>query len=344
MKLESAIAPADTARDTDDFVPLRALRNPHLMTIASHFWWRTFPRLSPAKPRLFDVEPGSCVRAQIHWQQRPCQSPTLVLLHGLEGSCASGYILGTAEKAYAAGFNVVRLNQRNCGGTEQLTPTLYHSGLSCDIRAVLLELIATDRLPEVFAAGFSMGGNLVLKMAGEFGDAAPPEVRGFVAVAPAFDLPACADALARPSNFLYERHFVTRLKRHMRYKSRLFPDRYSLDGRLRKIRSVRQFDDVITAPFCGFTNADDYYARSSALNLLASIQRPTLILAAKDDPFVPYASFAAPAIRENPNLMFVATQYGGHCAFISRNRGHSRFWAEAKIVAYCRAQSRIPPA
>jgi len=323
----------------DEFVPLAVLRNAHLMTIAAQFWRRKFPRLVRSEARLFEVEPGTSVRGECHWQERPRKHPTLVLLHGLEGSCESGYILGTAEKAYVAGFNVVRLNQRNCGGTEELTPTLYHSGLSCDIRAVLLELIAKDRLPEVFAAGFSMGGNLVLKMAGEFGDAAPPEVRGFVALAPAFDLAACADALGLPSNFLYERHFVRRLKRRMRYKARLFPDRYPLDGKMRNIRSVREFDDVITERFCGFANADDYYARSSALRLVASIRCPTLILTAKDDPFVPYATFGDAAIRENPNVTLVATQYGGHCAFISRERGEARFWAERKIVEYCRAQS-----
>ena len=178
------------------------------MTIAAAFLRRKFPRLPPSAPRLFETEPatpagepGTQVRGDCHWQKTPREHPTLVLLHGLEGSSESAYMLGTAEKAWAAGFNVVRLNQRNCGGTEHLSPTLYHSGLSGDIRAVLLELIARDGLREIFAAGFSMGGNLVLKMAGEFGDAAPAEVRGFVGVAPAFDLTACAGALGEPRNF-----------------------------------------------------------------------------------------------------------------------------------------------
>jgi uncharacterized protein len=329
----------DGCVSNDEFVPLKLLRNPHLMTIAASFWRRRFPRLPASVPRLFEVGPGSRVRGECHWQERPRERPTLVLLHGLEGSCDSGYIVGTAEKAFAAGFNIVRLNQRNCGGTEELTPTLYHSGLSGDIRAVLLELIAADRLPELFAAGFSMGGNLVLKMAGEFGEAAPPEIRGFVAVAPALDLAACADALAEPQNFIYEHHFVTRLKRHMRHKARLFPDRYPIDG-MRNVRSVREFDDLITARFCGFANADDYYARSSALRFLAAIRRPTLILTAKDDPFIPFASFADSAIRENPKIRFVATECGGHCAFISRERGDARFWAEVRIVEFCARQGR----
>jgi uncharacterized protein len=324
----------------NEFVPLRALRNPHLMTIAAAFWRRRFPRLPASVTRAFEVEPGSHVRGECHWQEQPREHPTLVLLHGLEGSCEAGYILGTADKAYAAGFNVVRLNQRNCGGTEKLTPTLYHSGLSGDIRAVLLELIASDHLRELFAAGFSMGGNLVLKMAGEFGGSAPAEIRGIIAVAPALDLAACADALAAPSNFIYEHHFVTGLKRHMRYKARLFPERYPIDG-MRNIGSVREFDDVITARFCGFKNADDYYARSSALRVVAAIRRPTLILTAKDDPFVPFASFGDAAIRDNPNVTLVASEHGGHCGFISREPGEARFWAETQIEEFCSRQSRI---
>jgi uncharacterized protein len=322
-----------------DFVPLPWLRNPHLMTIAASFWRRRFPRLPKGTPRVFEVEPGSRVGGICHWQSEPGAHATLVLLHGLEGSADSGYMLGTAEKAYVAGLNVVRLNQRNCGGTESLTPTLYHSGLSSDIRAVILELIAADHLQEICAAGFSMGGNLVLKMAGEFGDQAPPDIRAFVAVAPAASLAACADALAEPQNFIYEHHFVKRLKRRMHHKARLFPQLYPVDG-MRNIRTVRKFDDVITARFCGFTDADDYYTKSSALRVVASIRRPTLILAAKDDPFIPFATFEGPAIHTNPNITFLATEHGGHCAFISGEMGDRRFWAEGQIVSFCESHSK----
>jgi pimeloyl-ACP methyl ester carboxylesterase len=132
-----------------EFVPSRWLRNPHAMTIAATFWRRKFARLPASTTRLFEVEPGTQVRAECHWQENPCERATLVLLHGLEGSSDSGYMLGIAEKAWIAGFNVVRLNQRNCGGTERLTQTLYHSGLSGDIRSVIFELIERDQLPEI---------------------------------------------------------------------------------------------------------------------------------------------------------------------------------------------------
>jgi uncharacterized protein len=252
-------------------------------------------------------------------------------------------MLGTAEKAWLAGFNVVRLNQRNCGGTERLTETLYHSGLSCDIRAVVLELIERDRLPEIFAAGFSMGGNLVLKMAGELADAAPGEVRGFAAVAPSFDLAACADALELPKNFLYERHFVKRLKRRMRHKARLFPKQFAsgLNAQLARVRSVREFDNRITARFCGFRDAADYYAQSSAMRVIGAIRKPTLIVTAEDDPVVPFAMFANEALRQNPNISLVVTRRGGHCAFISQESGERRFWAEGRVVEFCKERSMI---
>jgi predicted alpha/beta-fold hydrolase len=309
------------------------------MTIAAALWRRRFPGLPPGVTRLFETEPGTQVSAGCHWQENPQGCPTIVLLHGLEGSSESAYMLGTAEKAFRAGFNVVRANQRNCGATENLTATLYHSGLSCDIRAIVMDLIERDGLPEIFAAGFSMGGNLVLKMAGEYGDHAPSQIRGFVAVAPAFDLSTCADALAAPRNFIYNRRFVKGLKTRMRRKAQLFPERYHI-GDMREIRSVRDFDDVITAPHCGFRDAADYYTQSSALQLAGAIRRPTLIVTAQDDPFVPFASFKKAAVRENPCITLIAPSHGGHCAFISGEGGGERFWCEARIVEFCEAHSK----
>ncbi|MGA8142266.1 MAG: alpha/beta fold hydrolase [Candidatus Acidiferrales bacterium] len=326
-----------------EFVPSALFRNPHAMTIAAAFWHRKFPQLPLSAPRFFDVEPGTQVRAECHMKDNPRAHGTIVLLHGLEGSSDSRYMLGVAEKAWVAGFNVVRLNQRNCGGTESLTRTLYHSGLSCDVRSVIFELIERDGLPEIFAAGFSMGGNLVLKMAGELAAAAPPQIRAFAAVAPALDLAACADALGEPRNFIYERHFVTGLKRRMRLKTKLFPQVFPIDG-MRNIRSVRDFDELITARFCNFAGADDYYARSSAGRVISQIRKPTLILTAQDDPFVPFASFLQPAIRDNPCITLIAPKCGGHCAFISQQRGDDRFWAEARVVEFCAQHSNLRPA
>jgi uncharacterized protein len=325
-----------------EFRPHPGLRNAHLMTVLSGFWPRTFPRLPAATRRLFHVEQGTEIRGDCHWQESRRAHPTLVLLHGLEGSSDSGYMRGSAEKAFAAGFNVVRMNQRNCGGTEHLTPTLYHSGRSGDLRAVLAELIERDGLGEISFVGWSMGGNLVLKMAGEFGATTPAELRGIAAVNPCFDLKACVDALDKARNFVYRRHFVRRLKRRMRRKARLFGGIYSVDE-LRRVHTVRDFDSLITARYCGFQSANDYYERSSAMHVLGAIHVPTLILTAQDDPFVPFSTFSHEAIRKNSLIRLVAPEHGGHCGFISDQEGEERFWSEARVVEFCAQTSTVEP-
>ncbi|MFQ5696296.1 MAG: YheT family hydrolase, partial [Terriglobia bacterium] len=225
-----------------DFVAPRLLRNGHAMTLAAAFWPRRFPALPPAELWLAEVAPQTRLRLDCHWQARPDARPALVLVHGLEGSSDSSYMLGTAEKAWQAGFNVVRMNLRNCGGTEHLTPTLYHSGLSEDVRAVAARLTEQRRMPEVHLTGFSLGGNQVLKLAAEWSAAAPAEVASIAAVCPALDLAACADALERPANWLYQRRFLRGLKTRLRRKALLFLALYSTDG-LARARTLREFDD-----------------------------------------------------------------------------------------------------
>ncbi len=326
-----------TAERMISFEPHPLLRNNHVMTLAAKFAVRRFPSLPAPAERLFETEPGTQILGHCHWQTEPAKRPAIVLVHGLEGSSDSGYMRGIAEKAFAAGFSVVRLNQRNCGGTERLTPTLYNSGLSGDYRAVLLELAERDSITDIFFAGYSMGGNLVLKMAGEFGASAPRQLRGVAAVCPSLDLAACADALERRDNILYQHHFVRGLMRRYRTKKKLFPEHYSMNG-LPKIRTLREFDDVITAPLSGYRDAVDYYFRASALRVMGQIRVPTLILASQDDPFVPLQSFSDPAITTNPKISLITPQHGGHCAFISRTAGVERFWAEARVVEFFRAR------
>ncbi len=328
--------------DAPPFQPNPWIAGADRMTVASSVWPRRFPDLPAAEDVLVESEPGTRLLARCHWQPEPACHPTLVLVHGLEGSSESGYILGTAERGWEAGFNVVRMNQRNCGGTERLTPTLYNSSLSGDVRAVLEQMIERKKLPEVFVAGFSMGGNLVMKMAGEFGPQAPRELAALAVVSPSLDLAACVAAIGRPRNWVYERFFVRSLKRRMRRKARLFPERYHLQG-MDSIRTIWEFDNRITAPHSGFRDADDYYYRASALRVIDRVSRPTLVLTAQDDPMVPIATLDREEIRRLPDLRFVAPRHGGHCSFISAEAGRKRFWAERVIVEYFRHRSRMAP-
>ena len=285
------------------------LRNPHLMTVAE-YWPRNFSALSQATERLFEVEVGTRLLAKCHCHPMPRQHSTLVLVHGLEGSSESRSMLGIAEKAFKVGLNVLRVNQRNCGGTEHLTPTLYESGLSRDYRAILEELILRDRLPEIFFAGYSMGGNLVLKMAGALGAYSPQEFRGVCAVCPSLDLAASSAASDEPGSVLYRRYFLWNFKRRMRRKARLFPKRYRAVG-LWRLRTMREWHEAITAPACGYRDAADYYDRASGLRVIDQIRVPTLILAAQDDPLIPFASFRDPGLPAIRSLRSPPRSMGG---------------------------------
>ena len=319
-----------------EFQPHGLLKSGHAQTIAAAFTPRRFT-LPEAERRLFRVDLESQLLAHCHWQDGMRRNmPVLVILHGLEGSSASNYVLGIAEKAFHRGYHVVRMNQRNCGGTEKLTPTLYNSGMSADYRAVLEELAGRDGFDQVFFAGYSMGGNLVTKMAGEFADTFPKALRGVCAVCPALDLSACADALERKDNFFYQRHFVKGLMSRYARKAQMFPDRYSRNG-FGPIRTVREFDDAITAPCFGYGNAEEYYEAAGAKKVVRQVRVPMLVITAEDDPFVPYVGFLAARVEQNPAIRFVAPRHGGHCAFISNKRGMERFWAEQRIVEFCDA-------
>lgn len=327
------------------FVPAHGLDGGHRMTL---FTWgrpRSFPDLPPPVRRYFDVAPDARVLAQCHWQAEPATRPTLLALHGLEGSSEAHYMRGLADKAFAAGFNVVLLNQRNCGGTEHLSRGLYHSGLAADPAAVIRELTEIDRLPAIAVVGYSLGGNVGLRLAGLYGGGAtPPALRAICAVSPTMDLARCVDALERRRNAVYQWNFVRNLKRRMRRKARAHPGLFDL-GPLRAIRTVREFDDVYTAPHHGFRDADDYYHRASSLRVIHRIKAPTLIVSAADDPFVPSEQFREDALAANPRITTAITRHGGHCGFYAEPApGFDGYWAERLVVDFARLHAHGLPA
>ena len=309
----------------------------HLQTLYAWAKRRRFPRLPEPVARYFDVAHDARVLAHCHWQPRPQEHPTFLLLHGLEGSSLAHYICGISDKAWAAGWNVVRLNQRNCGNTEHLSRGLYHSGLTHDPMYVVRELIERDGIRELAIAGYSLGGNLTLKLAGELGDAPPPELKAVCAVSPTMDLAVCVDAIERRSNFAYQWNFVRNLKARMRRKAAAFPGYYALEP-LRRVRTIREFDEYYTAPHHGFRDAADYYHRASAMRVIDRIRVPALIITAADDPFVPPAPFRDPAVTGNPHITVVITAHGGHCAFIGTgDAADDGYWAEREIVRFATA-------
>jgi len=324
------------------FRPHPLLRGGHAQTLAGWAWPRRFRAYPPYEARLFEIEPGVRLLARCRWHEDRTVRATLILVHGLGGSADAPYVLGAARLAYLEGANVVRLNQRNCGGTEHLTPTLYHSGMSGDLATVVRELAGRDGLPRVLVAGFSMGGNLALKMAGEMGEAFPRELLGVCAVSPALDLKETARNLERPSNRPYQRNFVRGLRRLVGRKNSLYPGLYDVRG-LARLRTVLEFDETYTTPYGGFADADDYYARSSAIRFVPRIGVPTLIVHAQDDPLVPFGPLLRPEVSGNPHILTATPPHGGHVAFVSA-ADKGRFWAEERLVEFCRLLCGDSPA
>ena len=306
------------------FEPL--FKNPHVQTIAGRFWPRTAGGARvPVEEKLYRTEPHVQLLVKT---QKPAGGSRgdVLIVHGLEGSADATYMRSMALCAIERGYTAHRLNLRSCGGTEHLASrTVYHGGLTSDLLAVLQALATEGRTP-LWMVGFSLGGNLAVKLAGELGDGGPALLAGVCVASAALDLAACAERLNRPENRLYEYRFL----RLMRARARTV---WGTDpAELRAIRSVRDMDDRITAPRLGFEGADHYYRTQSCNQFLDRIRVPTLFIAAKDDTVIPFTSYDHPAFRQNPYLCLLATDHGGHLGFLAK--GRSRLWLEHAIMGW----------
>ena len=308
--------------DMRSFEPL--FRNPHLLTILGNFWPRKydFARF-PLESRFIRTDEDTEVLVQT---QRPEGTPRgeVVLLHGLEGSGDSGYIVSLAWDLLNAGYVAHRFHMRTCGNTEHLCKTLYHAGLTADLFSFLQQLRAEGSGLPVLLCGFSLGGNVSLKMAGELGDT--DLIDGVCVVSTPIDLGMGVARMGKPDNRLYERRFLKRMRQRLTTTGRYSPDV------LEAARSLFEIDDVVTAPSFGFEGADHYYGTQSAKNFLADIRVPTLMIQAKDDPFIPFEMYGNPVIAANPRIRLIVTEHGGHLGFLSR-RG-PRFWIDDVILEF----------
>lgn len=312
---------------TSDFRPL--FTNPHVATIAGNFWPRGIDTVNfPTAKVVYDVEPGVSVVALENQPERA--RAQIVCLHGLEGSAEAGYILSLSQAALLDDVGVHRLNLRTCGGTEDLCQTMYHSGLTADTWEVLQRLRL--RFPEqpLLLVGFSLGGNVALKLAGEY--QCESVLSGVCGVSTPIDLATCVRAIDKPKNFLYARRFLDRLKKRVRRKSLRSPELYNPEF-LDSINSIWEFDNRYTAPLFGFGTAANYYATQSSRNFLSSIEVPALLIAAKDDPLVPFSVYSENRdICANPHLELLAPEHGGHLGFLSRRA--PRFWLDGIILKW----------
>jgi predicted alpha/beta-fold hydrolase len=278
------------------------------------------------------VEAGQGVRLLLRasWQPGPREDHrALVIVHGLGGSDASAYVVATGRLAWARGWHVVRMNMRGSGDGFDVCPLLYNAGLDTDLLAALSAL--SRLVPRISVAGFSLGANLALLMLGRRREHLPAALDGTAAVSPPLDLAACAKALEAPGNGLYQRYFMQMLAEGYRRRNRARPDLFG-GGREFGLRTVREFDDRITAPFGGYESAAQYYERSSAGPWLAEIDRPALVLAAADDPMIPPVAVSRWPVSPSVRREILPT--GGHVGFVGRSQAPGWFWAPERVMGF----------
>lgn len=324
---------APSVTSNGHFRPLPFLGGGHRQTLLAHLVRRRLRWSRPSDDIVVDSEGGARLLLRASWQPGPREArPALVIVHGLGGSDSSSYVVSTGQHAFARGWHVIRMNMRGSGDGEAVCPLLYNAGLDVDLLATLQ--VVADLVPRVAVVGFSLGANLTLLAAGRGRERLPKAVRAFVGVSPPLDLGTCADALERWDNRAYQRYFMVMLGEAYRQRHRTRPDLFPADLEV-GLRTVREYDDVITAPFGGYAGAVDYYTRSSAGPWLAAIERRTLVLAAADDPMIPVASVVRwPTGRVEREI----TRTGGHVGFVGQSPAPGHFWAAKRALDFAEEQ------
>jgi hypothetical protein len=322
----------------DGFRPWPGTSGGHRQTLLGFLCRRRLRLTAPVERVEVDAGEGARLLLRASWQPGPReQAPALLIVHGLGGADAAGYVIATSLLAYARGWHVVRMNMRGAGDSLALCARLYHAGLDADVRAAVHHL--ARQVPRVALLGFSLGGNQALLAMGRAADALPDALFAAAAVSPPADLAACCAAIDAPSNRPYQAYFMRALRASYAERQRLLPELYAA-GRERGLGSVRAYDEAITAPYSGFRDAADYYAQSSAGPHLASIRRPTLILAAEDDPMVPGASVARWPLPASGVVVREMTPTGGHVGFTGRTEAPGRYWAAERVMRFLEAATR----
>jgi predicted alpha/beta-fold hydrolase len=313
-----------------DFRPLPGLGNPHVQTILGNYWKGPALRLA-TQPEQVILPDGDQlmvhVTQPVGWRSG---QPIALLVHGLGGSHQSGYMHRLAALLLPRGYLVCRLDMRGAGAGMKLARRTYHSGCSDDLRAVARALHARNPSSPMAFIGFSLGGNVVLKLAGQAAREPVPGLAQVAAVSPPVDLVQCSILLSQPRNRFYERHYVQILLEQVRQHATYFPDR--LQPRFPRNLTLRQFDDLYTAPLWGFAGVDDYYQRASSLPLLERIQVPTLVVSARDDPFITVDPWNE--LSRNAYLEARIVNQGGHLGFLGRDGTGGVRWAEAYLAQW----------
>ncbi len=316
--------------DEHPFRPAWWLPNPHAQTV-----WARYQRGS-AMPTFrlerWDTPDDDFLR--IHFSEGVPDKPAALLLHGLEGSIQSPYIVGLARNLRAMDWTVAALEFRSCGGEMNRAPRLYHSGETTDIDFVVRGL--TERWPgrPLYIAGYSLGGNVTAKWLGEIGDDAPEEVAAAAVVSAPYRLDESGPFMDSGVRLVYVRHFLKSLIPKALVKAEQYPGRIDAEA-IRDAKNFEDFDTFGTAALHGFRDAKHYYTRSACGQYLDGIRRPTLLLSAADDPFNPGWTLPRDAVERSPYLISQFTTRGGHVGFVQGSRpSRAEYWAEDQIARY----------
>ena len=306
-------------------------RNRHVQTI----WGPLFRRgwLPFRRERVLTAD-GDFL--DLDWVDAPAaaDAPILLVLHGLEGSSRSHYVTGLLQGARARGWRGVAMNFRSCSGELNRLPRFYHSGDTGDLDAIVRRFLEREPRRRIGAVGVSMGGNVLLKWLGEHGNDAPTAVVAAAAISVPFDLTECAQALDRGfAKLVYTANFMQSMRRKVVEKARVYPGFVDVAA-ARRARTFGAYDLVVTAPLFGFADAQDYWRRASSRPYLAAIARPTLLLNARDDPFIPPHSLPKPQ-ELSPQVRLMVTPRGGHVGFIEGRRPwQCTSWAERHALDF----------
>lgn len=324
------------------FHPHPWLKDSHLMSMLPGFFPRPLRRFARSgKRRLFKIDEKTSLLGYCHFREGGETQPTVLLLHGLEGSSESSHVLGIGYKAYMSGFNVVRLNMRNCGGSIDYAETLYHAGLYADPLKVVEALRLERPNSKFILCGYSLGGNLLLNSAIRHPSEQKESLLAVCTVSPSIDLAAAVDTIEKPENQIYQSWFLRTMKKKILEKVKQQGRDFDINA-IARIKTIREFDDKFTAPDGGYGSAEHYYHEASAIQRLEQIKIPCLIIASKDDPLVPFESFATLDIS-NDMIELLITNEGGHGGFFQH--GHEeedhfdQYWAENRVIAFIKEVS-----
>lgn len=292
---------------------------------------RSTPQANPIRERV-ETDDGDFLDIDWHFSKKGNAEKLVVISHGLEGNSRKKYVLGMGTALAANGWDAICLNFRGCSGEMNRLPRLYHSGVTDDLHTVLTHGLKSGKYTKAALVGFSMGGNQTLKYLGEKPEKVPEQVVKAIVFSVPVALSDSVKVMDRWANRIYMEYFMRGLKEKIRIKAEMFPELFNLDG-LASMKTFFPFDDKYTGPIHGFSGAEDYYTQSSSKQFLHAINVPTLLVQAKDDPFLSESCYPLTEAQTNPSLFLEMPAYGGHVGFVSEN-GSKRYWMEERAMQF----------